>query len=219
MPERRAVTKKLFQLATMVMADDVPHDYGASPAYLFSETSDNEKSVFTAGEYMVRSGIVSELLLAHDTTGNNNGYPGGPKWKEQLVNGGVPDSKIRLIPFTGELLHTLSESIDLIRLAKKEKWKSLIVVAPPFHQLRAFISVVTALVDVGYPELKVYNVVGSPLSWYEQARHSQGTLTAKRTELIHTELARIGQYQKNGTPVPLLSTKRVLEYLSWRNSK
>ena len=217
---------RLLQLATMVLTDHNqlhPVCSEEYPVYLFSETSDNQDSVLVVGASMAGGYRSHTVIIIDDTEKGNSGYPGASAWKEILKarhrrRGLADPDNIRVVPLTpGALLNTLTESIAIASVAKEEKWSELIIVAPPFHQLRAFVSMVTALLYVGYPTLKVYNRVGSQLPWQKEARHSQGTLTAKRTELILTELERIMKYQQGGTPCPLLPTERVMEYLEWRD--
>ncbi len=202
---------RLLQLNTIVMNRLFPLDWTSMPVYLFSETSDNVQSVLEVGKQCLYYGG-GPVCIIDDADKTNDGYPGASVWKESL-------EKCRIITLTpGASLNTLTESLAVAAVAKEEKWDSLVIIAPPFHQLRAFISMVTAVSTVGYPTVRIYNKVGVTLPWYAQARHSQGTLTAKRSDLILTEAERILKYQQEGTPVPLLSTERVLEYLEWRDT-
>jgi len=53
------------------------------------------------------------------------------------------------------------------------------------------------------------------MSWQEEVIHSQGTLKAKRRDLIQEELERIEKYQSKGD---LASPARVLSYLNKRET-
>ena len=65
-----------------------------------------------------------------------------------------------------------------------------------------------------YPELKIYSFPGNALPWNEEVMHSQGRLTARRSDLIEAELARIDRYFQKGD---LISFDKVLEYLDQRD--
>jgi hypothetical protein len=64
-----------------------------------------------------------------------------------------------------------------------------------------------------YPALKLYSHPAFTMPWQEEAVHSQGTLKATRSELIHMELERINKYQKKGD---LASFDEILTYLNNR---
>ena len=109
-------------------------------------------------------------------------------------------------------LNTLVESETLIGYAKQNGYSSLFVVAPPFQQLRAFMTAVTVALRE-YPELLLYSYPAVAMPWREEVVHSQGTLKATRSELIHAEFERIDTYQNKGD---LASFEDVLAYLNNR---
>ena len=82
--------------------------------------------------------------------------------------------------------------------------------ASPFHQLRAFMTMITAIDAINY-EMSVYSQTGRPLPWGQEVVHSQGNLRAPRTELIHAELARIEKYQKQGDLTDFIRLKNHLD--------
>ena len=146
------------------------------------------------------------------------GYPGAASWRESLKKLGVRKKDITLVPFTEPLLHTLSEAFTIATFVKKRGATHLVITAPPFHALRCFLSMVTAVRTLG-TNLKVYTQVGITQSWNEHAFHSQNTTLWKRKDLIVGEIQRILQYQREGRPVPLISTDKALAYLEWRDSQ
>ena len=112
-----------------------------------------------------------------------------------------------------EILHTGIEADRTIQFAKARGYDRLLVVAAPFHQERAFISVVTAVLRQD-PSLKVYSHPGEPQPWDEVVTHSQGKLRGTRSKLIAEELKRIDLYTAQGY---LLPRSAVLEYLRTRD--
>ena len=112
------------------------------------------------------------------------------------------------------MLNTLIESEALIRFAKQHGYRSLFVVAPPFHQLRALMTAVTVALRE-YPELLIYSYPSVAMPWQEEVVHSQGTLKAKRRDLIQEELERIEKYQGKGD---LALFEQVLNYLNKRET-
>eukprot|EP00747_Dinoflagellata_sp_TGD_P072138 gnl/TRDRNA2_/TRDRNA2_157350_c0_seq5.p1 gnl/TRDRNA2_/TRDRNA2_157350_c0~~gnl/TRDRNA2_/TRDRNA2_157350_c0_seq5.p1 ORF type:complete len:103 (+),score=21.96 gnl/TRDRNA2_/TRDRNA2_157350_c0_seq5:51-359(+) len=82
----------------------------------------------------------------------------------------------------------------------KKRWKSLIVVAPPFHLPRAAMTA-ASVAKKEHPSLRIYPFAGAPLLWEEQAGHSQGML-GTRLEFLDSELARIELYTSKGDIAP-----------------
>lgn len=199
-----------------VMADVNPKKVNA--VYLLGETIDNAPSVLQKGAELWRKGLVP--LIAIQRGAENNGYYGYENSVRDLIACGIPRDMIVPVQFLKEYedagqIHTLTELMGLARLAKKKGWKRLTIVAPAFHQLRSFMTAVTAL-DREYPELEVYNCVGVHLPWGEKVKHSQGTTVGIRSDLVAGEIKRILAYQQTGTPYPLVSVEQALKYLDWR---
>ena len=97
--------------------------------------------------------------------------------------------------------------------AVKQKLRSLYVVSSPFHQLRAFMTLVTvALRD--YPDLQIFSYTGNSLPWLDKTVHSQGTLSGTRKDIIKAEFERIEKYKQMGD---LSSETEILDYLNKRD--
>ena len=147
---------------------------------------------------------------------NKHGYPGFETWRKELLRMGVSDKAI--VPLRAETINesvnTLTEAQALVRYALTQGWRHVYITAAPFHQLRAFITTVSVLLRE-YPELLVYNAVGTPLPWSERVRHSQGTLITTRKGLLTTEMERIHSYHLKGN---LVSPEEVLAYLERRDN-
>ena len=177
----------------MVLTDRLPSGTFA-PIYLFTETPDNQGSVLKRGARLFHAGKASRLLLIDNLGGSKPGYPGAPPWLEQLHELKIPGERIFLIPFKEPVLHTLSEAFAMVRFAKERGWAKIIIVFPPFHGTRCFLSAVTGVLHL-YPELRVYCQVGLTEPWHEPAVHSQNVVGGLRKELIVTELRRTKRYQ------------------------
>lgn len=207
--------EKLLQLTTMVLTDSTDGIRGV-PTYLFTETSDNEKSGLNRGVGLLLSGVASHLLILDDQDGTNRGYPGAKEWIKHLTGcRNVQKDKLQTVTCE-QLLHTFSEACALTKWARERECTELIIVAPPFHQVRAFMSVVSAITRFGPKNLRVYNCPGVTLDWSAHVSHSQGTLWARRRDFVLTEARRIRKYHKMGD---LVSVDKALEYLEWRDKR
>jgi hypothetical protein len=144
-----------------------------------------------------------------------SGFSGFADWNERLQECGVSTGQIEGVPIgQTATLNTLIESEALVQFALQQKFNSLIVVAPPFQQLRAFMTAVTVALKK-FPQLQIYSHPAVAMSWEEEVVHSQGTLRATRKKLIHTELERIHTYQLKGD---LASFEQVMVYLNMRET-
>lgn len=198
-----ATDEKLYQLNTMVLTDPPAPDE-MLPVYLFTETPDNQESVLKRGAELFHSGKALNILLINNLGGSEPGYPGAPPWQKRLRELNIPDEKVILIPFHEPVLHTLSEAMAMARFAKERSWNKVIVIAPPFHLCRCFLSTVTAVRHLN-PELGVYAKVGITQSWHGHAVHSQRVVQGLRKNLIVGELRRIKRYQRKSKFLRLLT--------------
>lgn len=204
---------ELLELATRVLCDPAP--LAAVPsAYLFAQTEDNQSSVLAAGSALLRGEQVAELRLPGCQ--EMGGYPGSAAWRQALQALQVPPGQVAELPLdTSAGLNTKVEAEALVRHARALGEGALVVVAAPFHQLRAYMTVVRVLL-AEHPQLRVYSHPGQPLPWGERARHSQGSLRATRARLIGRELERIERYTASGDLIPV---RQVLGYLDRRDGK
>ena len=203
---------KLIELLTRLLCD-THYKLTADAAYLFTQTQDNQESVLSAASELLDKGLVRKILILNTTA--NSGYPGFEHWKQKLNDSGVSDECIQGISFDADLaLNTLVEAEAMIDHARLKRYGTIYIVASPFHQLRAYMTSVTALMR-RYPELNLYSYVGHSLPWQKNVAHSQGSTRGARLTFISTELQRIEKYQKKGD---LASIDSVLDHLNNRET-
>lgn len=199
------------ELLLRILAD-VPPAGIVEGAYLFAQTEPNQQSVFVAGRELIERERVHKLLISDCRP--KSGYIGAVAYRRAMIESGIPAGVIEEVPMEPtEILHTQIESQRVVRFAEAQGYRRLIVVSSPFHQERAFITMVTAA-RRKYPSLKLYSVPGAPQPWDEVVTHSQGTLHGTRAELIAEEQKRIDRYTAQGE---LLPRERILEYLRTRD--
>lgn len=202
----------LDELLTRVLCDTGPRAKVADAAYLFGETRDNETSVLAAGEYLWRLGRVRHLCIINQKRGH--GFPGFESWKRKLVKRGIPPTIVLAVPLTTEFPpSTHAEAASLIRFATLHRWRRLFIVAPPLHQLRAFVSCVSVQKDKR-AAVKFYNFVGFPQRWKKHIIHSQGVQKGTRSHLLRKELLKIQGYLEHND---LVSPHDVLKYMDRRD--
>ena len=200
----------LSELIIRILCDVQPV-YPSDGAYLYCQTESNQLSLFQTALSLLSNSHKTKIFILQ--AGPKNGYPGFQKWQHELHKMRLPIESVDGIKIDEAVpLNTLTESEALISFAKLKGYRSLFVVAPPFHQLRAFMTAITVVLRE-YPALKLYSHPAFTMPWQEEAVHSQGTLKATRSELIHMELERINMYQKKGD---LASFDEILTYLNNR---
>jgi len=201
-----------IELLTRTLCDLRPKN-PTNGAYLYCQTRSNQQSIFQAAQFLLDNSLTYKILILN--TNAKSGYPGFTEWKHQLQQFGLSAEQIEgVVNKESSMLNTLIESEAIIRFARQHSYQSLFVVAPPFQQLRAFMTSVTVAIRE-YPELLIYSYPGVAMSWQEEVIHSQGTLKAKRRDLIKEELERIEKYQRKGD---LTTPEQVLGYLNKRET-
>ncbi len=200
-----------IELAIRTSCDSRPPKNRFDAAYLCCQTLSNQQSVFLAARSLLTHGYTSSILILN--TDAKSGYPGYDQWHRQLCDTGIANQNIVPVPVEDTpSLNTLIESQALVAYAKHRHLRTIAVVSSPFHQLRALMTAVTVALRI-YPTLSIYSHPGQTLPWCEEVVHSQGTLKARRYDLIREELKRIETYQAKGD---LASFNKVIDYLNQR---
>lgn len=202
---------ELDELVTRVFCDTAPKEK-VDAVYLYGQTPDNETSVLKAGVFLY--GLGPAKMIAISASGAVAGYPGFDGWKRKLIGMGVPDGDILGVPLSDDFPpSTHAEARGVVKCAEERGWKSIYVVAPPLHLLRAFVTTVSEALKQRSP-LLVYSFPGIAQSWEEHVIHSQGIQEGTRAELLSEELKKIEDYYKKGD---LASAEEVLQYLDRRD--
>jgi uncharacterized SAM-binding protein YcdF (DUF218 family) len=201
-----------IELLVRILCDIRPPE-PADGAYLYCTTTDNQASTCRTARVLISHAIVPRVYILGAPA--MSGYPGVNQYRQRLREFGLPADKIDDVPYRGtESINTLVESQALIRFARDQGMGSVVLVSPPFHQLRAFMTAATVALKL-YPGLALYSHPGAAMSWIDSVVHSQGTLQAPRRQLIQEELVRVHTYQNKGD---LARFDDVLDYLNRRDT-
>ena len=181
-------------------------------AVLYSQTKDNQNSVILAAKNILYNKLAKKILFIK--SGPISGYPGFSTWTSELNKLGIQSNDMVGVELMKtNSLNTLIESQAFINYAVQKKYRSLYVVSSPFHQLRAFMTLVTLALRY-YPDLLIFSYSGISLPWSDKVVHSQGTLLGARKDLIKAEFERIEKYKQKGD---LSSETKIIEYLNKRD--
>lgn len=162
-------------------------------------------------------GIMREKLKPKED-GSMVGYLGFEHWRRNLIDLGIKEEDILLIEPSFDYPHltTDDEAGGLINYCKQQGVERVCIISPPFHQVRSYVSDVSALLRERADDLNLYSRPGEPLDWNEKVVHSQGAENEIRKDILEKEIERIYRYQKSGNP-PLSSLREILDYLDRRN--
>lgn len=197
-----------IELWTRILCDTKPKKVDI--IYVFAQTSDNQLSVLKTAANLCwdRCGD-SQIILCDGST--DTGYPGYLSWARLLLSFGVPSGSILGLQVE-ENVNTLSEATTLVKLASSQNKKNIIIICPPFHQARAFMTTVSESLRLGL-NLNIYNNPADPEDWTKTVFHSQGTLKDSRSGLIKAEIERIEKYTRQGD---IAESKDIIAYLNKR---
>lgn len=198
----------LAKLAVRLLADPLP-EAAADIVYLFHQLDSNLESTVAAAVLLLKKYPTMRLLVL-DVRNDKlavpipNGFSGGPLLLEQLQANGIPRSQLEVVAWDhgrDRMIHTLIEAELAVRQAKARSWHSMVVVAPPFHLVRAAITAASVALRE-FPELRIYPFAGTPLPWEEVSVHSQG-MKGRRLDFLQAEMERIERYMAKGDIAPL----------------
>lgn len=86
--------------------------------------------------------------------------------------------------------NTREQAVNIMALAKKNKWKKIILVASPHHQLRAFLTFLKAMQETKI-KLQIINSPARNLPWFEKNKWG------KRIDWLKLESKKIKKYKKH----------------------
>lgn len=121
-----------------------------------------------------------------------------------LVKKRIPLQKIIL---EEKSQNTHEQALEVMKLAKKKKWKKIILVASHFHQPRAYLTFLKAMKDLGL-KIQIFNVPVRKLPWLKRT-----FLGKNRLQLLEEELKKIEEYRKKGQ---LATIKEAISYQKWK---
>jgi hypothetical protein len=207
----------LCQLAMMIFSDSLPRfDF----VYLVTETRDNAMSgIKTAAAISLRNRVrrLGEKDIIVGIGGFNHPACYSPSaTRKKLIEEKADMECVREIDYSdapvgpNELHHTGTEMAMVSRFVGENDYRTVGLIAPPFHQLRSYLFLLTALHRAGRGQVtRVFNCPGVPLDWNQKATHSQGDLHDSRVALLSREIRNSLKYWRDGY---LISPIEALDY-------
>ncbi|MBI2141610.1 hypothetical protein HYU16_04280 [Candidatus Woesearchaeota archaeon] len=207
---------KLSELAELLLYETEKHP-PLDSAFLYSNTQDNQASVFGGAAELKQKRLAhSYLLIGSDD--DSTGFQGYTRWSTAL-EAVVGRGNIRPVPLlpmkkNGVInVNNLSESESLVDYAAKQGIQALYVVAWNVQQLRAVMTAVSVVLKEG-SQLSIFSHSGTKLPWDSVVHHSQGNEVGTRAEFVSRELVmKIAKYQAEGDILP---ARDIIQYMERR---
>lgn len=194
----------LTALAMRVLQDDTPQDNTPQddpPArpprtmvYCFAHHIDN---LYMMRRGLKRRGIRSVCLLDNVTA--MSGVSSGAETRRAYEDDGFA---VTGIPFAHESINTKLESDVVVDWAVANEYTHIIAVAPPFHALRAIMTLVSSVMDKG-ASIHVSCCPGETNDWRATSVTHQGKTISSGKDLLAMELERIARYTDAGDIRPV----------------
>lgn len=154
---------------------------------------------------LLKSEMASIIVVSGGLKGSLGSVP-ALKMADYLIKKGVPKNNILI---ESDSQNTYEQAQNVMRIAKEEKWRKIILIASAFHQPRAFLTFLKATKDYKV-EIEIFNAPAKH-PWFEEKE-----LGLSRLELLSGEFSKIKEYQKKGH---LVSIKEGLEYQKWKEQR
>ena len=165
------ISEKLFQLNTLVLCD-TPSTEKPDAFYIFAEPATHIDLLVSAVAPIAKQRKIKVAICG----GVGQGYD-FRVWFKALRENGLKEDEIVLIS-PDEYLNTITESTKLAQHAKMFGWKNIWITAPPFQQLRAFITLASML-KKEFWYAKIFNMLALPIDWYKEIIHYHGEVRGK----------------------------------------
>jgi len=126
---------------------------------------------------------------------------------KEFLKMGIPKNKIII---EDKAQNTYEEGIEVLKIAKKRKWKRIILVVSHFHQPRAYLTFLKAMQDLNL-KIQIFNAPARELSWFDKT-----SLNLNRLQLLEKEFEKIKEYAKNGH---IATIKKAIKYQQWKEKQ
>jgi len=211
--DRLDFTASLCELIVRILCDDAPEEVDA--VYSFSQTTCNEGSQVQKLLEMSLKYKRATILYSGEDGSRQCGWAGYQRFEEKLKLAGISSSRMSMVPFpeTEVSINTLKECTALVKFCLSQNIRKILVVAPPFHQVRCTLTLLSCVAKINERSFQVYSAPSLVDDWLKNVHHSQGTLYGTRESLINAELNRIRKYHIKGD---LISPDAAMAMLSTR---
>lgn len=202
--QRRSFYEWLVSLSIRILGDKLP-DEQVDAIYPFSQTSDNDLGQIETLLSLSKRYPFAQILVCGEDGSRNCGWEGYSKFTEKLIRASISHQRIKVVPFPDQeqTINTLNEAQALQEYCNSQLIKRLVIVSPPFHQVRCVTTLMSCFLsqkrfDGSLSTPLLYSSPATASCWTQHATHSQGNIVGSRSSFIFTEMERMWRYHKKG---------------------
>jgi len=208
--------QELIALKRRVMNDMCPPPGSADAIYCVGGTVDTQEQSVGMSAMLCCFEYAPNIGVLRATT--QYGYCGFEFGRDMLIARGVPEMNIvpvDILPEDADTVNTYTEMKALVRHARVNGWKTIIICAPYFHQIRASATLISQL-NPEHPDIWIFNRPAAPPDFREKMKHSQGVVEGDLMELLILEFSRLFRYH-DMRENPIYSCRNILGYYDRRD--
>jgi len=151
-------------------------------------------------------GIASKIIFSGGITDYEYGSYPFSDVLPHILEAGVPQDAII---HEDKSLNTHEQAVEVVKIAIKNRWKRLALVASHEHQYRAYLTFLREVISTN-SGIILYNAPVRNLGWFKP------TSWGIRFECLEQEFERIEKYSQSGH---LATYKEVIEYQRWKEQQ
>jgi len=172
---------------------------------------DNDDRVAKCVELIQRN-FAPKIILSGEHDDPNYGSIPGSVMKKEFINAGIREERIEM----DDSQNTKDQAVNVMNLSKENNWNKVIIVASPYHQIRAFLTFLAQLKKEKMEEQ--FKIINAPadLNWFHEAG---GRQERDAVELLETEeIPRMIKYSEKGDVAMPSEGVEYLKYWQGRDS-
>ena len=155
---------------------------------------------------LYNNGFAPVIVFSGGFDNEKSGAYSFDKVKPLIFKEGVPEKDLL---YESKSLNTYEQAVEVINIAKSNRWKRIILVASHYHSYRAFLTFIYVQKQK-MPELIIDMASVNDLDWYEE------TGWGRRIDLLASEFEKIDLYQKKNN---VASFTEGIKYIEWKYQK
>lgn len=154
---------------------------------------------------LYNKGLVSKIVFSGNIVDKDYGSYPFEEIKPCIIKGGVPEEDL---VHENKSMQTRQQSIEVVKMAVKYRWKKLALVASHDHQYRAYLTFLREVLDTK-SGIILYNTPVRNLNWFVDSGWGM------RFDRLVSEFDRIERYTAMGH---LATAQEVIQYQKWKEA-
>lgn len=154
---------------------------------------------------LYQKGLAKKIVFSGNIIDRDYGSFPFEEVKPMILAGGVPEEDLIHEDVS---MHTRQQAVEVVKMAQRNGWKKLALVASHEHQYRAYLTFLREVLDT-QSGIILYNAPARNLNWFVDSGWGM------RFDRLEAEFDRIERYSAMGH---LATAEEVIEYQKWKES-